>query len=779
MKRHLSVFISSVMLLSAVFGNLVSAGENGYLTRSEVCGELLEAADDYNAAASAEDIMRGFNDGDGLASRSEALVMLKRAFGDIPELKGGNLMLALPKGSFNDIPENADAEFEAVIDSGIAAGTGKGTFSPNENITKAQLDRFIERTYNAFGSNPKDNFFAYVNKTSLDNAVLNKGYAITGALYSINEQNDRMVKELIKETAAKPAEEGTGAYYIKTLYNNIMDMESRNAQGYEPIKPYLDEIDGAQNIKDIEDMVVKLNEDLGLWIMGFSLTVDLKDSDSYTPYFCYPAASFDKSVYNGENETTEKALRSYLKKLLMLCGEDEAQAQKDSDYNFEFEKMLANNSLEPQERYDAEKTYNIYTLDEIDSVFKNVDIKRIFELSGLKTSDHIMVTDVKCMEENARLFSDENIDMLKAVLKANLIHSGADCFGEDFKKAADDFKAERMGMSDTYDSETDAAVKVMNALPDYLGEVYAEKYSSAEVNADISSLIEEVKATYKEKIEKLDWMSDATKQRAITKLNAIKAKVGAPTEWDDILDGYEFKSFADGGSCFDNYVTISKAVDAYTLGLEGETVDKSKWIMSPYTVNACYNQEVNDITITAAILHEPFYSTDMSYEEKLGGIGYVISHEISHAFDINGSKYDENGNVYDWWTEEDKATFKQLCQNVVEFYRGGEHAPGILNDPELTLMENIADLGAVSCITSIGEKHENFDFKKMYESAARAWAVAMTRENAQSRSTGDVHSAPNLRVNKTLQSLDKFYEVYDINEGDGMYLPPEKRARIW
>ncbi|MBQ7264876.1 MAG: S-layer homology domain-containing protein [Firmicutes bacterium] len=778
MKKHTSLLLSALMLFSSLFGATVQADENQYLTRSQVCDTLLSAAEGYNDEATAQTLMQGYDEGEKLATREEALVMLKRAFGDIPPLKGANLMAA-PKEEFTDLSAADKEELSDVVDAGIVAGTGDNTLNPEGNITKSQLDRFIERTYNVFGSDLKDNFFAYVNKEELDNATLNSGYSAVGSIYSIDYENNIRVKELIKETAAKSVEEGTGEYYIKTLYNNILNMQARNDMGYEPIKEYLDKIDGANSLSELSTLNEELYKELGFSVMNFGFSEDLAESTSYILCFVYPSASFDKTVYNGGNPTTENAYRKYVKKLLMLCGESEEQAQRDVDYNFEFEKRLAENSLEPQEYYDAEKTYNIYTLEEIDSVFKNVDIEGIFNLTGVKTRDRIMVPDVKLMEENARLFDDENLDMLKAVFKASLIHSYAGCFGEDFKKARDDYKMECTGVSENYDSETDATVQVMNMLPEYMGKVYADKYDSEETNKEINSIIDDVKKTYEEKISNLDWMSDTTKQRAITKLKSIKAKVGAPTKWKDILNGYEFKSFEEGGSLFQNYVAITKANNADNLKKEGTKVDKEEWVTSPYTVNAFYDPTANDITITAAILNAPIYSKDMSYEEKLGGIGYVIGHEISHAFDSNGSKYDEKGNVADWWTQEDKATFMDLCQGVVDFYNGSEAATGILNDPELTLTENIADLGAVSCLTTMGEKQENFDFKKMYEAVAGTWAMAQTRERIQNLATSDVHSAPRLRVNKVVQSVDKFYEVYDIKEGDGMYISPEERARIW
>ena len=215
------------------------------------------------------------------------------------------------------------------------------------------------------------------------------------------------------------------------------------------------------------------------------------------------------------------------------------------------------------------------------------------------------------------------------------------------------------------------------------------------------------------------------------------------------------------------------------IELQNKPVDKTEWIMYPFTVNACYSATSNDITFPAAILQAPMYDVNASYEQNLGGIGYIIAHEITHAFDNNGAKFDENGNASDWWTQEDYDAFQKLCEEMISFYDGKEGIPGIPMDGALTLSENVADQGAASCVTEIVAGLEDPDFKTLYKSMANCWAATASREYCQYAAQADVHSTEKLRVNRVVVNCDEFYEAFDIEEGDGMWVAPEDRVHIW
>ena len=320
---------------------------------------------------------------------------------------------------------------------------------------------------------------------------------------------------------------------------------------------------------------------------------------------------------------------------------------------------------------------------------------------------------------------------------------------------------------------------MQSLLVDYLGRAYVDAHFSAEANADVEDMIRDFIAIYKQRLETIDWMSEATREKAICKLDAMGIKVGYPDSWESCLDRAEIKSPAEGGSFFSNVIAIQMAMKQDVLAHQNDAPDKSEWIMTPFTVNACYNPSANDITFPAAILQSPLYDVNASREENLGGIGYIIAHEITHAFDNNGAKFDENGSAADWWTAEDYAAFRQKCQAVAEWYDGQEAYPGIACSGELTISENVADLGAAKCIVAAAKKLDHPDLDKLFRAVANTWASTTSRQMREYLAVTDVHAPDKLRCNRVLQTLPEFYTTYDIQPGDGMWTAPETRVSVW
>ena len=779
LKRTLSILLAAAMTVSA--GAVVAMAEDGYATRGEVCEMLLTAADDYNPTVQKSDILKGYDDGelheDWSVTRAEALVMLKRAFGEIPEIKGNNKYLAIPKEDFTDIPDWAKGELADIFDAGIVAGKADGIFAPNDNVTAEQMKLFINRMYRVFSTNEKDDFYATINKDALDNAVLSEGKSIEGTLY--NDITSDLLEEMMKEISASNPEKNSKQDKIKVLYNNYLNKEERNKQGYEPIKADLEKIDAVKSVSEFAS--TEVNDSLLTNILiGFYVGADDKNSNQYTTLFVTLSKN-TKDMYEGKMETQKAAYLKYIKTLFMLCGSTEEDAAKAADEIFAFEKEIAGASYTLAEMYDIEKTYNEYSLDDLKEIFKTIDIEAVFNYTGLKDKDRFIVGDKGAMNKVAELLTDENLETLKNYAKFMLIDSYVSYMSEDFRNAELTYNAEANGVEGTLSDEYYATNTVSELLASYVGEIYGNKYVTETMKKNVTEMITGMIDIYRERITKLDWMTDTTKEKALKKLDTMGMKVLAPDKWKEIsLDSEELKSFEDGGSLVENIRTISKASLKDMYALEGQQVDKTEWITYPHVVNAFYYSLNNDVNFPVAFLQIPaVYSEDASYEENLGGIGFVIGHELSHAFDSSGSQYDENGNAVNWWTEEDAAAFSALCDNVVEYYRGQEDAPGIETNPVQTLTENIADLGAMSVITELASKKENFDYKKMYENYAKVWMVVMTRETAQYLTAIDTHSPASVRVNRVLQSSDKFYEVYGITEGDGMWVAPEDRARIW
>ncbi len=785
MKRKIAALLAVAFVMTAMPLASVSA-QSGYATRGEVVQILLEAADDYNPQVQKTDIIKGYGDGDlheeQFVTRAEALIMLNRAFGGFPTLAGNNLRLAVPREDFTDIPQWAQAELEPVFEAGIAAGTGDGKFSPDENVTTEQMELFIDRTFTIYGTNPKDSFYASVNKNMLEMLTIPDGGRIAGTLYAIRDEVNNQINEIIKDSASGEPAAGSAQDKIKILYDSIMDTDRQNKEGFTPIRDDLEAIDNLKSVSELDEVMVLAETKSALSVLtDFELTIDAQDSNKYLAMLVPAAAVQTKQVYDGTAETQKDAYIKYIKTLLTLCGEDDEAASANAQKFFDFEKQLSDAALTIAEQKDLEETYNIYSLEELKEIFSTVDIEAAFSQTGLHDESRILVKDEAGMTKLAELLADENIDAVKNYLKITLIVKCADFFGEAFREAKITYNHEALGIEGAKSLEDEAAEVIASALPDYVGMAYAEKYCSDEIISDVTEMAHEVVDVYKKRIANLEWMSGETKEKALLKLDAMRINVGAPdySKVKSPVDSADLKSVKDGGSYFKNMMEIAKAMRQDDARLSAEPVDKDNWIVTPQTVNAAYIPSFNSINFPMAFLQSPVYDKNASYEENLGGVGFVIGHELSHAFDLSGAQYDENGNAANWWTDEDKKTFEALCQRVVDYFDGAEAAPGIVTDGTLTLTENIADLGAMSCITEIGKQTEGFDFKKMYESYAKLWLATASREYLQNMVYADIHSPARVRVDRVLQSCDKFYEVYEIDERDGMYIAPEDRVAIW
>lgn len=774
--------VATAVIATSMLTNTAFASDM-YATRGEVADMLEKAADDYNAEVKRSDIIKGYG-GDGELhedwniNRAEALVMLSRAFGQLPPLSGHNERVALKSNSFNDIPEWAANELSPVLNAGIAAGTADGVFSPYDDVTKEQMELFIRRAYALFGTNERDDFYAAVNKSKLDSMQIKPGRTIAGTLYDIGDKSTEDVNEIIKEVIEKGGAYGSKEQKIADLYNSILDKESRNKIGTEPIKKYLELINNAKSADDLISVQRTLESELCLTpFMTFGIMEDLKDSTKYMPVFGTYEPIMTKDFYFGATAEQQNAYIKYLKTILSVCAEPADDETINTFLNFE--KTLAQSMHDVEEKGDVDKIYNTFTLNEIADMFPNVDMNAVLAASGVQEESKILIADPELTKAFAAFVNDENTALLKTVAKINLIINYGGALNTEFTDASDRFNAEYLGIEGAYTDEERATLVVSSTMPDYIGEIYAKKHFSEAAKQNVTDMVYDIIAVYKERINNLDWMSAETKAKAIGKLDKMNIKIGYPDSFDTYLDSVEIKTAKDGGSYFDNIINIAKAMRDDLLSKQGQPVDKSEWLMYPYTVNACYSATANDITFPAAILQAPMYDINASYEENLGGIGYIIAHEITHAFDNNGAKFDENGNAADWWTAEDYSEFEKRCQKLQYFYDRQESIPGVPMNGKLTLSENVADQGAAQCITQVAAKKGNADYRKLYRSVANAWASTSTREYARYVAGLDVHSADKLRVNRVIVNCDEFYDAFGITENDGMWVAPQDRIKIW
>lgn len=780
-KKAISALLA-VMMLSAAIPSALAA-EPAYATRGKVADMLVSAADDYNPGVKKTDIIKGYADGKlhetDPVTRAQALVMLERAFGKLPAPKGDNARSGYTASSFTDIPAWAKTELSNVFATGIVAGTSATTFSPNEYVTEHQMQLFIQRVYALEGTNLKDDFYATVNKTALDNSELVPGYSSSGSFVDLTVNVDKEVAEVVREAVANP--KTAGEKKISALYTNILDTTARNKAGITPIKPYLDAVDSAKSVKDIMALNLKAYKELGApLLMGFGLSTDAKDSTRYDVTLMPVSATLGQAGYTGATAKQKQAYLTYLATLLKLVGQtgDTTAAAKTI---WDTEAAIAAKSLKTQEWGDVEKTYNLYSMDQLKAIYPNVDLTTLLNATNLKlgAQDKIVVGDVGEMKAGAVLFDDAHLAVLKNLCRLSLATTYGKCLNTEFKAAGQKFYEDYEGTTGSLSAEDSAAHVVQNLLSDYLGEAYVSRHFSAKAKADVENMVKGFLSVYKERIGKLTWMSDATKAKAIRKLDTMKIKIGYPTTWDTYLDDAKILPASEGGSYFNNIVAIVQAGEAINEKMQKDGPDKDEFGMAAYTINAQYDPTANSIEFPAGILQPPFYDVNASYEKNLGGIGYVIAHEVTHAFDNNGAKYDENGNMNNWWTDADRAAFQKLCDKVVALYDGKEIAPGVTCNGELTLSENIADLGSMACITELESRQAKPDYAALYKAAAQIWCSSYPRDLRIMGTQTDVHAPDKLRGSLVLQQFPEFYEAFGIKEGDGMWLAPQNRVAIW
>ncbi|MGE7021934.1 M13-type metalloendopeptidase [Solibacillus cecembensis] len=782
-KKFLSLLMTIIMVLSVSLS--VYADETSPpATRGEIVKALLMAADAYQQGINKEAVMQGSKNGDlrenEPAKKVEALVMLSRAFGELPEPVGNDLRSGTFGVEFTDVPGWAKKDIDKLAKAGVLTAKPDGTLGVNDNITIDEFQNIIDRMWTLAGSHLNDDFYEAINKEWLNKSTIPAGEIMGGGFPELQKQNNDKIEKIIEELAGKQFAEGTKEQKIADFYSTALDTKNRNKQGIEPIQKYVKAIDGAKTVDELIQADLTLEKELGISsLFSFAIMNDAKNSSENTLYYTGLATGLDKNSFVTEDSKAKKAYIQYMTRLLVVSGEEKSAAKTLAEKVYEMEKSLASVSLEPHEQGDVNKYYNPYTIEQFDNMFKTVDMKQVLKSMKVDSADKVIVFDVKLTQKGTELLTEANINVLKAYSKVKLLMATGGLLLDEFGDAANEFAATLYGVAGEKTDQEIAVAMTTGTMGGYLEQMFAEKHFSPKAKKDVEQMVEKLIVTYEERIKSLDWMSEATKAKAIKKLDTMIVKIGYPDKWDTTLDKVAIKTYDEGGSLFTNTFTVTKAYIDNTKAKLGKPVDRTEWITSVYTVNAFYNPLNNEITFPAGILQAPFYDIDAKPEENYGAIGMIIGHEISHAFDNNGSAYDENGNANNWWTESDFKKFKEKNQELIEFYNEIEIIPGVSNDGQLTLSENVADLGGMAASLQVISKMSNPDYKAYFESNAEMWKSTTTKEFAANLSKNDVHSANKIRVNRTIVNFQQFYDTYGIKLGDGMYVAPEDRVSIW
>ena len=666
--------------------------------------------------------------------------------------------------------------------------TGCGQKAAETTQSKREVFPAIELSNMDTTINPADDFFRYCNNNWLKNNPIPESYSTYNAFYEIGERTELQIQEIIDEVSQeKNAKQGSNAQKIRDFYNAGMDTVAINERGYSELLPYFEKIDQTSDKSQLPELVGLLQYDGFGWpLFQAGSYADFKNAERAIMIVFQPELGLpDRDLYLVE-ETQEMRDKyvEHIANMFQLTGTDSTLATQKAQNILAFETELAKFSMPLEECLDPSKLYHLKSRQELQSSMPVFNWDNFFDATGAPAFDSLNVASPDYFPALNGVIQSTDLGSIKDYLRWMVINYSAPSLSEDL--VTEDFNFFKKYLYDV-EEQSPRWRRVLNKTSDYLGEaigqLYVEKYFSAEAKERMLNLVGNLRLALRERIKNLDWMSDETKARAIHKLDCYNVKIGYPDKW---LDYSSYEVTPDSyflnirrGKRFDHERDMAKI---------GKPVDKGEWDMNPQDVNAYYNPEMNEIVFPAGILQPPFFNMDADDAVNYGSIGVTIGHEMTHGFDNMGRLYDEKGNLNNWWTDEDDAKFTERTQQLVklfdEFEVGGFHING-----KLTLGENIADLGGLNVawdayqMTDEAKANQSIDgftpAQRFFISYGTTWRCNIRNKALERRIKGDVHSPAEARVNRALGSMPHFYEAFDIPEGSKMYIAPEERAAIW
>ena len=633
---------------------------------------------------------------------------------------------------------------------------------------------------------PGENFYLYANGGWMKKNPLKAEYARFGSFDVLRENTLENLKALFSEMTDLNPEPGTVDQKIADLYKQGLDSTRRNADGAAPVKKYLDEL---YAVKDKKALAAHMGKLTLIGEGGFfdgGVEADLKDSKNQILYIGQGGLGMgDRDYYvNPSNAELRKGYQAMLAKLFTLAGIDNPDKRAENAAGIE--DRLAQFSWTSVQNRDVQKSYNPMSTAQIVKAYSGFDFKAYYEAVGIPAQDKIIVQQPSYFAGFSKLFKDTKIDVLKDYLAAQILTGASGSLSDDFYAATFDFYSTQMSGITEQRPRWKRAMDVPNGvLGEAVGQMYVAKYFPESSKQKMLDLVKNLQISLGQHIDSLEWMSEATKAKAREKLGSFIVKIGYPDKWKD----YSTLKIDPELSYYENRKAASAWYVADNLSKLGKPTDPTEWGMTPQTINAYYNPTTNEICFPAGILQPPFFNPDADDAVNYGAIGVVIGHEMTHGFDDQGSLFDKDGNMNNWWTDEDRAAFVEKTKVLADQYSEVDVLPDLKANGELTLGENIADHGGVSiAFTALhnvlaGTEPAPIDGftadQRFFLGFARVWAQNITDEEIARRTNLDVHSLGNNRVNVTLRNFGAFFDAFGIKEGDAMWRPEAERVHIW
>ena len=641
---------------------------------------------------------------------------------------------------------------------------------------------------------PNADFYQYATGGWQKNNPLKPEFSRYGSFDVLRENNEKRINALFQEMTKLETTPGSIEQKIADLYKMGLDSARLNAEGAAPLAADLQLVDGLTDRAQLPEVLAKIHMALANPFFGIGVMADLMDSNTNTLYVAQSGISMgDRDYYvDPQNAKIKEAYRNYLVKLFTLCGYEAAAAETAAADALEIEDSLAEVYFSNVEQRDLPAQYNPMSRAEFAKAYDAIDWDIYFEGMGLADADRMIVQHKRVMERVNELLKNLPLEKIRHYLAAQIIDGGARSLSDDFQTASFEFYGKTMSGQQEQKPRWKRAMSVPNGLlGEAVGEMYVAKYFPEKDKQRMMELVKNLQTSLSQHIAALDWMSEATKARAQEKLSTFTVKIGYPDKWKD----YSTLTIDPTKSYYENLRNAGLWATKDNLGKYGKPVDRAEWGMTPQTVNAYYNPTTNEICFPAAILQPPFYNPEADDAVNYGAIGVVIGHEMTHGFDDQGRQFDKDGNMNNWWTEEDAAAFKSKTDilvkqfDAIEVLPAKEGQPALHANGALSLGENIADQGGLRVAwtayhNSLEGKEapapiDGFtDAQRFYLAYATLWAQNIRDEEIARLTKLDVHSLGKWRVNATLRNIQDFYDAFGITDGE-MFLPEEERVIIW
>ena len=637
---------------------------------------------------------------------------------------------------------------------------------------------------------PQDDFYNYVNGTWAKTAKIPADKPTWGSFHILREKTDEncllILDNLLKENFAQ----GTEGQKIKDLYESFIDWKKRDAEGLKPIEGLLTKIDNIKTLADLQKYLEEVTPEGENPICAWGVYADMKDSNMNTVYLGNFSIGMGRDYYQKDNKENTEALQKYQDYVMAIFKvlKDDKAAEKAKQM-VDFERSIAKLMLTNEEDRNPNLSYNPQTMAELSKLVKNINLPQLLKNVGVNT-DKVVISEIRLYKQYDKFINEKNLPLIKDYLKYQLVEAetASNLTIEIDELSFNFYSKELQGQQEQRPMNKRALSVINGILGEAFGKLYVEKYFPPKAKEEMVTLVDYLKKSFAQHIKDVTWMSDATKEKALAKLNKFTVKVGYPDKWED------YSKLTIEPAAKSVYYTNLQRVNewAYQKSLEkvGKPVDKTKWGMSPQTVNAYYNPLYNEIVFPAAILQPPFFNFEADPAVNFGGIGAVIGHEMTHGFDDSGAEFDGDGNLQNWWTAEDKKNFENATQALAKQYDQYEPVKGVFVNGTFTSGENIADLGGVNIafdalqmyLKDKGnvDKISNFtQDQRFFISWGTVWRTLSTDKYLTNQVKTDPHSPGYFRSFGPLVNVDAWYKAFDVKEGDKLYKKPEDRIKIW